>query len=235
MARLLLSTIACALAAGLLSNAALAGGRNYSFAGGPAAPGQLDEADVALRLVGRDGAREVPRTRVAALRPAAGGLADDGLAADRGIREHVELVAARGREFRHDRAVRARLEPVQRPRRDRELLAGAQHELRPSLDVKVHGPAAAAEGLLLAGPTAERRMQVLRARLARVQHELLRAVAVRVRVDEQLESDVAQPREAEVRHLDRRTLLVRDRDPGRLELRGRVDTRLVQLRPRDHA
>ena len=37
MARLLLSTIACALAAGLLSNAALAGGGNYSFAGGTAA------------------------------------------------------------------------------------------------------------------------------------------------------------------------------------------------------
>ena len=74
---------------------------------------------------------------------------------DLGIRELVELVATRRREFGDDGALRSRLEPVQ---------------------------------------------------------------AVGVHVDEPLEPERAELRQPEVGDLDRRTLLVAERDPARLEL-----------------
>ena len=97
-----------------------------------------------------------------------------------------------------------------------ELLARAQHELA-AVDPQRHEPAPAAEGLLLAGRAVEGRVAVLGARLAGVEHELLRAVAVGVDVDEQLQPRLAEAREAEVGDLDRaRSASVSD-DPRRLE------------------
>ncbi len=71
------------------------------------------------------------------------------------------------------------------------------------LDPERHAPAPAPERLLLAGAAVERRVPVLGAGLTGVEDELLRAVAVGVDVDEELQPDLAQPREAEVGHLDR--------------------------------
>src|SRR5512146_1041562 len=63
---------------------------------------------------------------------------DDGDANDLRIGEHVELVATRAGELGHHRALRAGLEPVQRVRRDGELLARREHELRESIDVETY-------------------------------------------------------------------------------------------------
>src|SRR5688572_3084978 len=93
---------------------------------------------------------------------------------------------------------------------------------RLALDVEIEDPTAAAERLLLAGRALERRMAVLRTRLARVEDELLRAVPVGVHVDEELKARLAEPPEPEVRDLDRRTLLVRDHDAGFLQAFGGV-------------
>ena len=89
------------------------------------------------------------------------------------------------------------LEPVQRVGRDRELLARASTIRSPSTQSST--AAAAAEGLLLARRAVERRMAVLRAQLPRREHELLRAVAVGVHVDEQLQADLARAARARSR------------------------------------
>ena len=71
---------------------------------------------------------------------------------------------------------------------------------------------------------------MLGARLARVEHELLRAVALRVDVDEDQQPGLAQAAEAEVGHLDRVALRVGEDDARRCELLCRVGPRLALLR-----
>ena len=78
-------------------------------------------------------------------------------------------------------------------------------------------------------------MPVLGAGLARVEDELLRAVAVGVHVDQHEQADLAQTREAEVRDLDRRPIGVGEHDAGRLELFCRVGLSLAQFPLRDHS
>src|SRR6478752_7039959 len=134
-----------------------------------------------------------------------------GRALDRRIRENVEVVAARRGELRDDRSFLTGLEPVPGVRRDRVLVTRAEHD-RLALDVQLDGAATTAERLFLAGGTVERWVPVLRAGLARVEHELLGAVAVRVDVDEQLQADLSQPAEAEVGDLDLGALTVRQLD-----------------------
>jgi hypothetical protein len=73
---------------------------------------------------------------------------------------------------------------VQRVGWDRELVSGTEHELAP-VDPEGHKATAAAKRLLLPRPAVEGRVAVLGARLARVEHELLGAVAVGVHIDEQ--------------------------------------------------
>src|SRR6478752_1958882 len=147
---------------------------------------------------------------------------------DRRIREDVEVVAAGRGELR------AGPEPVPRVRRDCVLVARAEHD-RLALDVQFHRAATAAERLLLAGRAVERRVPVLRARLARVEDELLGAIAIRVDVDEQLQADLPQPAEAEVGDLDLGALCVGQLDARRAELLDRVGLRLLLFLARDHA
>src|SRR5689334_1437763 len=71
---------------------------------------------------------------------------------------------------------------------------------------------ATAERLLLARVVAERRMAVLRARLAGEEDELLRAHALRVDVDEDRQADSLEVPEAEVGDLDRLSLGRREDD-----------------------
>ena len=90
---------------------------------------------------------------------------------------------------------------------------------RLALDVEDDLAAAAAERLLLARACpAERRVPVLRARLAREQQQLLRAVAVGVDVGEEDQALPLEVAEAEVGELDPLDLLGRQDDPGRREL-----------------
>ena len=117
--------------------------------------------------------------------------------------------------------------------RDRELLPRTQDDLL-IRDVEVDEAGATAERLLFSGRAVERRMAVLRAGLVGEEDELLRAVAVGVHVDEQLQADLPEPGEAEVRDLDRRALGLRDREPGRLQLLGRICLRLAELQLGDH-
>src|SRR5207245_3516234 len=124
-----------------------------------------------------------------------------GLAHDPGVGEDVEGVAARRRELGDDRALSARLERVQRVRRDRVLVARSQHDLARTLDVQVYGTAADAERLLLARPTLDWRVPMLGATLVREQDELLRAHAIGVHVDDDLQSDFLEPAQPEVRDL----------------------------------
>src|SRR5436853_177015 len=108
----------------------------------------------------------------------------------RRIVEDVDLVAALRRELGHDRALLARLEPVEGVREDRELLARPEDDLALALDVEVDDAGPAAESLLLAGRALERRVAVLGADLAGKEHELLRADALRVQVDDELQADL---------------------------------------------
>ena len=79
---------------------------------------------------------------------------------------------------------------------------------RIAFDVEIDETAAAAERLFLPGRPFEWRMTMLGARLAGREHELLRAVAVGVHVDEELEADLVQAPEPEVRDFDRRVLVL---------------------------
>ena len=103
---------------------------------------------------------------------------------------------------------------MQRVGLDRELLAGPKHDLVVALDVEVHAAAPAAERLLLARLAVDRRVAVLGAELAREEHELLRADAVGVDVDDDLQADLLEPAEAEVGDLDRGPLGGRQDDAG---------------------
>src|SRR6478736_2546110 len=124
-----------------------------------------------------------------------------GRALDRRIRENVEVVAARRGELRDNRSLRTGLEPVPGVRRDRVLVARAEHD-RLALDVQLDGAATAAERLLLAGGTVERRVPVLRAGLPGVKQKLFGAVALRVEEDEYLQADLSRRAEAEIGDLD---------------------------------
>ena len=75
-------------------------------------------------------------------------------------------------------------------RGDRVLLARPEDELL-AADPEPDKSAAAAERLLLSGRAVERRVAVLRACLARIEDELLRAVAVGVHVDEHQQAELA--------------------------------------------
>src|SRR5207249_8820959 len=83
-----------------------------------------------------------------------------------------------------------------------------------ALDVKVDGTAADAERLLLARPALDRRVPMVGATLVREQHELFRANAIGVHVDDDLQSDFVEPAQAEVRDLDSLALLRRQDDAG---------------------
>ena len=71
---------------------------------------------------------------------------------------------------------------------------GPEVDLAVALDPEHDAAGAAAERLLLAGLAVDRRMPVLRARLAREEDELLRAHALRVHVDDDLQADLARGR-----------------------------------------
>ncbi len=79
--------------------------------------------------------------------------------------------------------------------------------------VEMHEPAAHAEGLLFPRIAVNRRMPVLGAHLSREHHELLRADAIGVHVDDDLEALAFQVAEPEVGDLDRVTLGGREHDP----------------------
>src|SRR5579862_2125694 len=81
-------------------------------------------------------------------------------ASDPRVREDVVLIGALRRELRDDRAVVARLEPMQRVRRNRELVSGLEHDLVVPFDVQVHDAGPAAERLLLARTVADGRVTV---------------------------------------------------------------------------
>ena len=57
-------------------------------------------------------------------------------------------------------------------------------------------------------------MPMLGTRLAREEHELLGADALRVHVHDDLEADLVEPRETEVRHLDVRAFVRGQDDSG---------------------
>ena len=71
---------------------------------------------------------------------------------------------------------------------------------------------------------------MLRARLAREEHELLGADALRVHVHDDLEADLVEPRETEVGHLDARALRRGQDDSGLGENRSRTVPRCRRLR-----
>ena len=126
-----------------------------------------------------------------------------------------------------------RPERVQRVRRDRELLARPEDDLA-AVDPQRHEPAAAAERLLLAGHAVERRMPVLGAHLARIEDELLGAVAVGVDVHEHDQALLTEAREPEVGDLDLIALGLGQDDPGTSELLRRILLRLTLLVTGDH-
>jgi xylose isomerase len=88
------------------------------------------------------------------------------------------------------------------------LLAGREHDVAGAVDVQVHDAAADPERLLLAGLAVDRGMPVLGTTLVREEDELLRAHAIRVHVDHDLQPDFVESPEPEVRDLD---LLALDR------------------------
>src|SRR4051812_34157317 len=143
------------------------------------------------------------------------------LSNDLRVGEDVGLVAASRRELRDDRALVAGAEGVQRVGRDRELVAGAKSDLAVPFDPEEDTAGAAAERLLLSGLAGDRRMAVLRAQLAGEEHELLRADAFGVHVDDELEAGLLEPPEPEVGDLDLLPLR-RRQDDARLgeHLRG---------------
>ena len=65
-------------------------------------------------------------------------------------------------------------------------------------------------------------MSVLRTPLAREQHELLRAHAFRVHVDDDLQPDLVEPAEPEIRHLDPLAFGRAEDDPCVVQHRGRA-------------
>src|SRR5438874_11263256 len=81
----------------------------------------------------------------------------------------------------------------------------------------MHHAAADSERLLLARLVRERRMPVLRTTLVREQHKLLRADAIRVHVDDNLQSDLVEPAQTEVSDLDLLALSRRQHDAGLFE------------------
>ncbi len=84
------------------------------------------------------------------------------------------------------------------------------------------------------GVPVERRMAMLGARLARIEDELLRAVAVGVDVGEQHQAGLTQPGQAEVSHLDRVAFGGRQPDPGGVQLLGGIGLGFPLLVARDH-
>ena len=98
-----------------------------------------------------------------------------------------------------------------------------------AFEVEVDDARAAAEHLLLAGRAVERRMAVLGAGLAREEHELLRADAVGVRVDDHLEPELLEPGEPEVGDLDSVALLRCQHDPRGVEGLGGAPSGGVDL------
>src|ERR1019366_208782 len=112
------------------------------------------------------------------------------------------------RKLRDDRTLRPRLEPVQRVGRDELLLTRPEDHLVPdrerapvrlrrpaggprrrlALEVEVHQSPTAAERLLLAWRTVERRMAMLGARLAGEHHDLLGADTLRIDVHDDLQT-----------------------------------------------
>ena len=116
-------------------------------------------------------ARSRARARALRRRPDRLLLANHRRTSDPRVGEHVQLVGAHGRELRDDGSLVSRLEPVERVRQDRVLLARAKLDLVPdgeratagrgrstrgarrgrALDVEVDDAATAAKGLFLAG------------------------------------------------------------------------------------
>jgi hypothetical protein len=92
--------------------------------------------------------------------------------------------------------------------------------------VQVHDTAADSERLLLARPSVDRRVSVLGATLVGEQDELLRAHPIGVHVDDDLQSDLVEPAQTEVRDLDVLALMRRQNDAGLDEHRGRPLARL---------
>jgi hypothetical protein len=77
-------------------------------------------------------------------------------------------------------------------------------------------------------------MPVLGAPLPGEEHELLRAVAVGVHVDEELKPDLGEPAEAEVGDLDLAHLVVAEDDARLAQLLGGVLAGAALLLPADH-
>src|SRR5919106_3833077 len=176
---------------------------------------------------------------------------NEGRPPDVRVREDVELVPAARGELGDDRAFRACLEPVQGVGRDGVLLSRAQDDLAPdrvgvagrpagrlgcglAVDVQVDEPPAAAEGLLLAGRSVERRMAMLGARLSGEEDELLRADPLGVHVGHEHEPRLLEVGEPEVGDLDRLPLLRVEHDAGLLEDDGGAGPGLLHLRLGEH-
>jgi len=98
-----------------------------------------------------------------------------------------------------------------------------------ALDVQEDDALPNAEGFLLARSPIERRVAVLGAGLVREQHQLLRADALRVDVDDDLGAEMFEVAQAEVDHLDLRPFRRRDHQPGCGEHLGGAITRLSNL------
>ena len=77
-------------------------------------------------------------------------------------------------------------------------------------------------------------MQVLGTRLTREEHELLGADALRVDIDDDLEPDLVELREAEVGHLDRAAFVRRQHDSGLGKRCRRSLSRCTELLSREH-
>jgi xylose isomerase len=92
--------------------------------------------------------------------------------------------------------------------------------------VQLHCAAPDAEGLLLPVVAVDRRVPVLGATLVGEQDELLRAHAIGVDVDDDLQSDFVEPTQAEVRDLDALALSGRQHDAGLVEHGHRALARL---------
>ena len=86
--------------------------------------------------------------------------------------------------------------------------------------MQAHGTAADAERLLLARLALDRRVPVLGAPLVREQDEFLRAHSIGVHVDDDLQSDLVEPAQPEVRDLDVPALIRRQHNAG-LDEHGR--------------
>ena len=94
---------------------------------------------------------------------------------------------------------------------------GPENDVACTLDVQMDDTAPDAERLLLSRLALERRVPVLGATLVREQHELFRAHAVGVDVDDDLQSDLVEPAQTEIRDLDLLALVRRQHDAGRVE------------------